>query len=119
MADANLEWRTTEARGEHQRAYGTMIVWRKQRGLRYITTQMDKAGRGVAVRLASDAGGGFLVLGLYGVSDPDESNDAARKLEATVLMAWASSQAMDYRSKLGANQQRQESLYYDRRFQQG
>jgi len=102
MADADLEWRTTKAREEHQRASGTMVVWRKNGGLRRITSKIDKAGRGVAVRLSADGGGGFLVIGLYGLSDPDKPNDAARRMEAIGLMAWASKQATEYRSKLGS-----------------
>jgi hypothetical protein len=62
---------------------------------------LHKDGNGTAFKFtyrpSSDAGRCFLVIGVYGVSNP-EKNDA-RRVEAGELMTWVSQQATDYRCR--------------------
>ena len=87
MNGEGLEWRATDTQEEHQRVSGAMVVWCKNGGLRCLRNYTDKEGRGVATHMGSDKGGGFLVMGMYGVATPDK--DAGRQFEAKMLMVWA------------------------------
>jgi len=100
MDAVGLEWRSSLDTKDAQRASGVMVVWWKGGGAGSVET--DTAGRGVAVRLASDAGGSFLVVGIYGVSDPDRVGDPVRQMEASTLMRWAIRQVVNYREKRGS-----------------
>ena len=98
MKCAGLDWKATETLEEHQRASGAMVVYRKNGGLGCLRAYKDKAGRGVAAHMTTDAGAGFLVVGLYGVTSPDTTQN---KLEASLLMGWASDQVAIYRKRVG------------------